>query len=552
MKAAIYARYSSDLQRQASITDQFRACLRVVERDGLELVGKFKDEAMSGANAARPGYQALLEAAQRRDFDVIVVEEVSRLWRDQEEQWKAVKRLEYWGVHIVGVNDGINTRGEGYGLLLSIRGAMNEEGRREIAKRTHRGLSGVALSGHSAGGKCYGYRSVPIEDNTRRDSYGRPVVIATLREVDPEQAKWVRFIFEKYADGWSPRKIAYELNRLQVPPPGASWNRKRRTCKGWAASAIYGDQKRGFGILLNPLYAGSYVWNRTRRLTDPDTKTRKHAPRAKQEWIVKQAPELQIVATELWDRVQARLEARRAKGQGKQKGAAQGHAQKYLFSGLLRCGMCGGNYVIINAYSYGCATHKDRGAHACPNSLKVTRRLVEEKILQEIKSDLADEEFFEEFRQEAARLLKGSKGESSAQSEAQAHRLAQVERELENVLAAIKAGVITKSTKAELEKLEAEREQLLTQSTAPKKRTVSAAGFMADALQRYRRLTAALEEESLRDVPRVREQLKGLIEPQGVRLCPEAGRLVAHYKYSETPLLLPLTTANLSGTEERT
>lgn len=93
MKAAIYARYSSDLQRQASIGDQFRNCLSVIEREGWELVGKYSDEAMSGANADRSGYQALLEAAKRKDFDVIVVDEVSRLWRDQEEQWRAVKTL---------------------------------------------------------------------------------------------------------------------------------------------------------------------------------------------------------------------------------------------------------------------------------------------------------------------------------------------------------------------------------------------------------------------------------------------------------------------------
>lgn len=93
MKAAIYARYSSDLQRQASIEDQFRNCLSVIEHEGWELVGKYSDEAMSGANADRSGYQALLEAAKRKDFDVIVVDEVSRLWRDQEEQWRAVKTL---------------------------------------------------------------------------------------------------------------------------------------------------------------------------------------------------------------------------------------------------------------------------------------------------------------------------------------------------------------------------------------------------------------------------------------------------------------------------
>ncbi len=66
MKAAIYARYSTDLQRQASIADQYRICELRAQREGWSIVGRFKDEAMSGAKADRPGYQALMEAAKRR------------------------------------------------------------------------------------------------------------------------------------------------------------------------------------------------------------------------------------------------------------------------------------------------------------------------------------------------------------------------------------------------------------------------------------------------------------------------------------------------------
>jgi DNA invertase Pin-like site-specific DNA recombinase len=264
VKAAIYARYSTDLQRQASIEDQYRTCLARIEREDWTVVAKYKDEAVSGAKADRPGYQALLKAAKNREFDVLVVEEVSRLWRDQEEQWGAVKRLEFWGVHIIGCNDGIDTRA-GYGLLLGIRGALNEEARREIGKRTHRGLEGVALNGHNAGGRSYGYRHVAVEDPTRTDHLGRPLVVAVKREIDPEQARQVRRIFKWFVEGYSPRQIADRLNALGVPSPGATWNRRLRKCRGWSGSAIYGDIKRGFGILCNPLYSGVYIWNRTRR-----------------------------------------------------------------------------------------------------------------------------------------------------------------------------------------------------------------------------------------------------------------------------------------------
>jgi hypothetical protein len=154
MKAVIYARYSSDLQRQASIEDQFRNCLSVIEHEGWELVGKYSDEAMSGANADRSGYQALLEAAKRKDFDVIVVDEVSRLWRDQEEQWRAVKRLEFYQIHIRGANDGVNTLSDRQAHASGPDRASVKwpQLRREVVRLpsyTYRGPNAQRLSGSS-------------------------------------------------------------------------------------------------------------------------------------------------------------------------------------------------------------------------------------------------------------------------------------------------------------------------------------------------------------------------------------------------------------------
>lgn len=550
MRVAIYARFSTDLQRQASIDDQFRTCLRTVERDGWEVVSRFKDEALSGAKADRPGYLALLEAAKRKDFDLIVVEEVSRLWRDQEEQWRAVRRLEFWGVHILGVNDGVNTRSEGYGLLLSIRGAMNEEARREIGKRTHRGLSGVALSGNSAGGRSYGYRHVPIEDPSRRDHLGRPMVLGVRREVDPEQAQHVRFIFERFADGWSPRRIADELNRMGVAPPGATWKRKQRECKGWAASAIYGDQKRGFGALLNPLYGGMYVWNRTRRLVDPDTKSRKHQPRPQSEWVVQEAPQLRIIPQELWERVQARMAAQRARSGASAGGKARstGRGPKYLFSGLLKCGVCGGNFIVVNAHSYGCATHKDRGAHICSNGLKVPRKLVERRLLDGIKSQLLEPEHVELFKEQAVRLLKAKQRHGGQGSR---RRLTQVETEIGNVLAAIKAGIITPTTKDELERLESEQRTLLAAEQGRAEEAFRVASLLPRAIDRYRSLVEDLEATTLRDVSRAREQIKLLVGDE-IKLVPHQDHLVAEMSCDFAGLLKLPATGNNRGTEERT
>ena len=105
MKAAIYARYSSELQRSTSITDQIHACRQAAERKGYRVADEhvYTDEEMSGAVGHRPGYQRLLAAATSRAFDAIIVEAQDRLWRDAAEMYAALKRLRFWGVRVFSI-----------------------------------------------------------------------------------------------------------------------------------------------------------------------------------------------------------------------------------------------------------------------------------------------------------------------------------------------------------------------------------------------------------------------------------------------------------------
>jgi site-specific DNA recombinase len=149
VKAAIYARFSTEKQSEASIEDQFRVCERIADREGFNVVARFSDAAISGGTSARNGYQSLLKAARRREFDVIVAEDSSRLWRELSEQWRALKELQDLGVHVVG--HGLDTRREESKILLAVSGAMAEAYRDEIARRTRRGLEGRALAGAPTG-----------------------------------------------------------------------------------------------------------------------------------------------------------------------------------------------------------------------------------------------------------------------------------------------------------------------------------------------------------------------------------------------------------------
>jgi|SRR5467141_3771368 len=82
-------------------------------------------------------------------------------------------------------------------------------------------MAGQALKGYSTGSRVYGYRRVPIEDPTKKDEWGRPVIVAVTRAIDEDKARWVRQMFQWYADGKSLCWICGELNRRHVPTPGA-------------------------------------------------------------------------------------------------------------------------------------------------------------------------------------------------------------------------------------------------------------------------------------------------------------------------------------------
>ena len=132
--------------------------------------------------------------------------------------------------------------------------------------------------------------------------------------------------------------------------------------------------------------------------------------RDKSEWIKTPMPHLRIIEEELWERVKTR---RLGVSQGVAALRASLHCRarstgpnpKYLFSGLLVCGQCGGKFVICEKTKYGCSTWRTREESVCPNAIKVSRKLVESLLLESIQRDLFTEEGLTVFKQEVARLL---------------------------------------------------------------------------------------------------------------------------------------------------
>src|SRR5215470_12452435 len=209
-RAVIYARFSTELQRDASIEDQVRLCRERIEREGWSLVATYTDAAMSGASRLRPGYQKLLEDARRGEFDIVVAEALDRLSRDQEDVAGLYKQLGFAGVKLVTLAEGEISE-----LHVGLKGTMNALFFKDLAAKTRRGLRGRVEQGRSGGGLCYGYDVVREVDAQGQLSTG-------ARRINEAEAAVVRRIFDEYAVGRSPRRIAFDLNAEGIPGPQGS------------------------------------------------------------------------------------------------------------------------------------------------------------------------------------------------------------------------------------------------------------------------------------------------------------------------------------------
>ena len=151
-RAAIYARYSSDNQREASIEDQVRTCTARVVAEGWDVVQVYTDAAISGATTLRPGYQQLLQDARSHAFDVVMSEALDRLSRDLEDVAALYKLLAFSDVRLMALEEG-----EIAVLHVGRKGTMSSLYLKYLARKSRRGREGRVRAGKSGGGICYGY-----------------------------------------------------------------------------------------------------------------------------------------------------------------------------------------------------------------------------------------------------------------------------------------------------------------------------------------------------------------------------------------------------------
>ena len=501
MRAVIYARYSSDSQRDASIEDQVRLCRTRIVQEGWVYLHAYTDRALSGASTLRPAYQDLLRDARDGVFDVAVAESLDRFSRDQEHVAAIFKQFSFADIKLVTLAEGEITE-----LHVGLKGTMNALYLKDLAQKTWRGLEGRVRQGKSGGGLCYGYNVVP-----QAGSDGGP--INGEREINKAEATIVNRIFREYASGRSPQVIARQLNREEIAGPRGN---------SWGPSTICGNWRRGTGILNNELYIGRLVWNRQRYVKDPATGKRVARPNPEAEWVTEDVPALRIVDDGLWQRVKDRQQITRQKilGEGGRLQSENARRPRYLLSGLLKCGSCGGGFSKISTHHYGCSTARNKGT--CDNLKTIRRDELEAKVLDGLKGQLMRPERVKEFADEFHRAMNRLSADEDRSRASLGKDKIRVGLEIQRIVKAIKDGVPAQSLKDELLALERQKETI-EQSTqtlpAPRPRLhPNLAQLYKDKIDR---LVECLNDDSIRE--EASSVLRDLIDE--IRLSPDGRTL---------------------------
>ncbi len=407
MRAAIYARFSSELQDERSIADQVAVARKYAEARGLTISQSYQDAAISGASTLnRPGLRQLLTDAAKGAFDVVVTESLDRLSRSQADIASLYEKLTFLNVRIETLADGAVSE-----IHVGLKGTMSALFLKDLAQKTRRGQLGRVKAGYIPGGKSFGYDVVKGGD------------VCGQRTINAAEAAIVRRIFTEYVKGKGPLAIVRELNREKVPgPTGGVWN----------ASALLGSPKRRNGILNNELYHGTIVYNRQRFIKDPDTGKRVARENPESEWQRQAVPHLSVIDDEIWDAVQRR----RAERGGPH--LYQQRRPKRPLSGLIYCGACGSRYIVATHDYLRCSGRVNSGICDCSRTIEM--REVEERVLGALRRNLLASDVVadavETYRRERMRLA-AERRQSRGRLEAD---LADVERKINRMLKLVEDG----------------------------------------------------------------------------------------------------------------
>ena len=431
MKAVIYARYSSDNQREESIEGQIRECTAFAEKNGITILRHYIDRAVSAKTDNRPEFQNMIKDSGKRLFDMVIVWKLDRFARNRYDSARYKAGLKKNGVKVVSATEIISEGAEGI-ILESVLEGYAEYYSADLSEKVIRGMTDNALKCKFNGGtKPVGY-VIDEEQHFQLDPLTSPFVLET---------------FKRYDEGATMTEIRDWLNDQGV-----------KNTRGQPMS--YNSVEH---LLKNRRYIGEFRYRET---------------------VVPNGIPA-IVPQDLFDRVQERL-AKNKKAPARHKAE-----EDYLLTTKLFCGYCGAYLCgesgtsrtgVVHHY-YKCVSVKKKRTDCHKRPVK--KDWIEDLVVSETMKMVMDDKAIEAI----VAMLMALQEQDNVSLPLYEKQLAEADNAIQNLLNAIQQGILTKSTKGRLEELEAVKEELETKIACEKlaKPKVSAE-FMTFWLHRFRKL----------------------------------------------------------------
>lgn len=368
MKIAAYARVSTEKESQVeSFEKQIEFFNEFTKKNNYELYKLYADEGISGKQIKhRKQFQQMMKDAKSKNFDKVVVKDVSRFARNTVDLLQSIRELKSYGIEVDFLNNGEIMEG-GSEFILTILGAMAQQESANMSKRVKFGKDITAKKGRVPN-IVFGYDKIPDERYTLK--------------INEEEAKIVKEIFESYVyKGIGTTKIAWDLNDRGI--------RTKKTKSKWVQTSIV-------RMLKNPIYIGR-VTNKKSEVTDFITGTRKDLP--EEEWITVERPEMRIISDELFNRAQGIL-AQRSK---EFKLNNKREKTEYVFSTLIYCKHCGYSFRRIRRkytedgkeyIRWVCSGRNSMGINHCPNTTVIDEEELINAIKEYLKSIISNKKNF--------------------------------------------------------------------------------------------------------------------------------------------------------------
>lgn len=358
MNVAVYARFSSDNQRQESIDAQLRAINDYCKNCGHEIVRIYQDEAVSATTDQREQFLKMIHDSKSGIFDLIVVHKLDRFARNRYDSAFYKNELKKHGVRIISVLEQLDDSPESV-ILESVLEGLAEYYSKNLAREVRKGLNENALKALHNGGIA------PLGFNVNKDQ---------TYSINPTEAQAVRLIYEMYANGYGYNMIAKTLN---------DGGYKTKLNRPFGKNSI-------FDILRNEKYIGRYVFNkraskklgnRVYKNDDEITRIDDALPR--------------IIEDDIWNRVQTKLLQNRK--------PRMNATRIYLLTGKIFCGECGSSFVG-GSYVYGRDRETKYFNYTCNssqrktgcNNKRIRAEYLESYVLDMIRDEILSEEAINE------------------------------------------------------------------------------------------------------------------------------------------------------------